>query len=88
MIGEKKYKYLLRREQGLIMENSTGKKKDIFENYKVENIKGMAQMTDTWGQILQTQAHTFKTWEKGNTQCTNKMFKDCTKKFLQTLEHE
>jgi len=43
------------------MENSTGEKKYDFENYKVENIKDIAQMTETLGQKLQTQTHTFKT---------------------------
>jgi len=33
----------------------------ILKTINVENIKDIAQMTETMGQKLQTQAHTFKT---------------------------
>jgi hypothetical protein len=65
-----------RNELSILAEKGTGfdngklnrkKKKDDFKNYKVEIIKGIAQMIEALGQKLQTQAHTFKTWEKGKS---------------------
>jgi hypothetical protein len=76
---------LLKWEQALITENSTGKRK-IFQKYKVTNAREVAQLTETLKQKVQAKAQRIRRYEKRETQyIENKTFKEDTKTFYRNL---
>jgi hypothetical protein len=83
---KKRYQYLLKWEQAMITQNSTGKRGKFFQKYKVTNAREIAQMTETLKQKVQAKAQRIIRYEKRKNQyIQNKMFNEDIKKFYRNL---
>jgi len=84
-----------RKELSIIAETGTGsdsgklngKKRKVFQKYRMTNAREVAQLTETLKQKVQSKSQRIRWYEKRETQYSqNKMFKEDTKKFYRNLD--